>query len=543
MVWHTGTYYWDAVDPIDAQTLIQFVESGGRLLLEGENIGRDHDSDEFMRRVAHAYQLTDGAGVDTIVATAKHPVVYSLPTFSFETMPPSPDGVEPVNNGEEVARYQGTTYSAVVVYDGLYWGFGGRVVYIAFPLHYLYESYRNTLVENAVRWLTTSYVLRVSTDRGIYLPGWTVKAVASLFDGANPLPGATVTASIYYPDGTVVSGLVMYDDGTNGDAMANDGQYTLLYDIPANCPFGYYQIEAEANIPGYVPIYRNATFRVAAAPGFSLFVEDRDIVQGIISVEIIIVVTKPDGSTFQAKVNTDSQGEFRYEFVPDALGLYRAYARFAGNNDYDSSTSDTIRFYVKMRPVIDLYALALGPRQVRLGGSVRPAPETRATIIMYVSLDTGSSWLYLCNTTTDFEGRFTIDVSMSISGELLFKAVFTGTEKLVRAETTRPLAFRLVGEEEERLSRQLEDKINELRELEKENEQLRANLTDLSNRLSEALANLRDLEENASYYKAQTEKYENEANQYRIIAIAGASISLGVGLALGTVLGRRLRGR
>jgi len=54
---------------------------------------------------------------------------------------------------------------------------------------------------------------------------------------------------------------------------------------------------------------------------------------------------------------------------------------------------------------------------------------------------------------------------------------------------------------------------------------------------------LRDLEENASYYKAQTEKYENEANQYRIIAIAGASISLGVGLALGTVLGRRLRGR
>ncbi|MEM2288766.1 MAG: C25 family cysteine peptidase, partial [Sulfolobales archaeon] len=288
VVWHTGTYFRWAVDPVDAQTLIQFVESGGRLLLEGEDIGWNHDRDEFMRRVAHAYQLIDDTNEETMVATAKHPVVYSLPTFSFETMPPYPDGVEPVNNGEEVARYQGTPYSAVVVYDGLYWGFGGRVVYVAFPLHYLYESYRNTLVENAVEWLTTSYVLKVSTDRGVYLPGYTVKAVASLFDGTNPLPGITVTASIYYPDGTVVSGLTMYDDGTHGDDVAGDGNYTLLYDILDTYPVGYYQIEAEADIPGYVPIYRNATFRVVAAPGFSLFVEDRDIVQGIISVNITV---------------------------------------------------------------------------------------------------------------------------------------------------------------------------------------------------------------------------------------------------------------
>ncbi|MBO3800691.1 MAG: hypothetical protein FGF52_06560, partial [Candidatus Brockarchaeota archaeon] len=290
VVWHTGTYRWWAVDPYDAQTLIQFVEDGGRLLLEGEDIGYDHwyEYDEFMRRVAHARYLVDNTGVNTIVATAKHPVVYDLPVFSFETMPPYPDGVEPVNNGEEVARYQNTPYSAIVVYDGLYWGFGERVVYVAFPLHYLYESYRNLLIENAVGWLMTSYVLKASTDSGVYLRGSTVKAVASLFDGTSPLPGATLTASIYYPDGTVVSGLTMYDDGTNGDDVANDGNYTLLYDILDTCPIGYYQIEAKASIPGYVPIYRNATFRVMESPSFSLFIEDRDIVQGKIRVNITV---------------------------------------------------------------------------------------------------------------------------------------------------------------------------------------------------------------------------------------------------------------
>lgn len=268
------------------------------------------------------------------------------------------------------------------------------------------------------------------------------------------------------------------------------------------------------------------------------------------SVEITISIVKPTGSSFQARVNSDSQGRFKYEFTPDDLGLYRAYAQFAGNNEYEFSKSNTVEFYVKMKPVVDLYALASGPRQVRVGGSVRPAPDTRATVMIFVSLDSGSSWLHLCNTTTDSEGRFTVNMSMSISGELLFKAVFTGTAKLARAESTRPLAFRLMSEEEERLSKQLEDKINELSRLEEENEQLRTNITQLEsninsllNRLNAILEDSRRLEEVVSRYKDEAERYRNEADQYRMLAMIGIPVSLMAGLATGIVLRLKLRGR
>lgn len=265
------------------------------------------------------------------------------------------------------------------------------------------------------------------------------------------------------------------------------------------------------------------------------------------SVEITISIVRPNGSSFQARVNSNSQGKFQYEFKPDDLGLYKVYAQFAGNNEYESSKSNTVEFYVKMRPIVDLYVLASGSKQVRIGGSVRPTPEVRATIMILASLDSGSSWLHLCNTTTDGEGRFIIDLRMSISGELLFKAVFTGTARLARAESTRPLAFRLMSEEEEQLSKQLEDKINELRRLQEENEQLReniaqleANITDLSNSINESLARLRELEETASRYKTEAEKYGNEANQYRMMTMIGAFIFLIFGLVVGVLLGRKL---
>ena len=47
VIWHTGTYWNYAVDSVDADTLIEFVKLGGRLLLEGEDIGYNHGNDTF----------------------------------------------------------------------------------------------------------------------------------------------------------------------------------------------------------------------------------------------------------------------------------------------------------------------------------------------------------------------------------------------------------------------------------------------------------------------------------------------------------------
>ncbi len=288
VIWHTGTYYDGAVSSEDAQTLIQFVEKGGRLLLEGEDIGFDHGDDEFMQKVAHAKYLVDDTNASVVEATEKHPVMEDLEHFTFASQPPYPDGVEPWNNGTQVAKYAETNYSAIIVYDGLYWGAGGRVVYIAFPVHYLSADTRKTLIENSIKWLTTSYVIKAKTDRESYAAGSTVKIVASVFNGTEPLTGVNATARVYYPNGTLAFEAQMRDDGMGGDDVPQDGNYTVIYEIPSGAPTSSYLVEVSAYIKGYTTIYDSKSFEVTAggAVAFTIKVEDVVVIEGVIYMNI-----------------------------------------------------------------------------------------------------------------------------------------------------------------------------------------------------------------------------------------------------------------
>jgi len=289
VVWHVGTYWKYAVDELDAQTLIEFIENGGRLLLEGEDIGLEHQDDDFMRKVAHAIFSIDDTNASGIRATAKHPVIFNLSKILFEVQPPFPDGVKPVNGGIEVAQYIDINYSAIIVYDGLYRGSGGRVIYVAFPLHYLASTDRNTLIENSIRWLTTSYILKVHTDKHTYTLGSRVKIIASLMNGSKPLTGIPVAVDIYYPNGTLAKRLQMVDDGSNGDDTAGDGNYTALYEIPATAPSGQYNVEVCADIPSYTTIYEETIFEVERLQtAFTITVEDVDITEGKVSLNLTI---------------------------------------------------------------------------------------------------------------------------------------------------------------------------------------------------------------------------------------------------------------
>ena len=167
--WHTGTVWSEAVSELDSQTLIGFVSNGGRLILEGEDIGFDHGSDEFMLTVAHATFQVDSAAGNLTVST-DHPVVSGLPEeIDFESPPPYPDGVSPTPEATEVMAYE-SGYSAIVVYEGQN-APKAKVVYIAFPLHYLSEDIRNTLIKNALNWVIENplyLVVRGLNDRIYY---------------------------------------------------------------------------------------------------------------------------------------------------------------------------------------------------------------------------------------------------------------------------------------------------------------------------------------------------------------------------------------
>jgi hypothetical protein len=153
VIWTCGDYYNWAVDPIDVITLEAYLAQGGNILLEGEDIGFNHDTDDFMVNVAHAeYEVDDTNPDDGLTVTdPDHPVTQDLPTsFAWGFTPMWPDGVSPTNGGAEVIQYTGTSYSAVVVS-----GSGGSesVVYMAFPLHCLDSPEQETLAINSVDWL------------------------------------------------------------------------------------------------------------------------------------------------------------------------------------------------------------------------------------------------------------------------------------------------------------------------------------------------------------------------------------------------------
>jgi hypothetical protein len=153
VVWHCGTYRYVAVDYMDAEMLIQYINMGGSLVLEGENIGWDHGSDQFMLEVAHAFFGTDIAGYDFTVTAPTHPVSRELPSqFSIVVEPPSlppfPDGVYPTNGGIEVVRYTASAYLGIVAFESI----TTRTVYISFSTHYLSSSIRDQLIENSVKY-------------------------------------------------------------------------------------------------------------------------------------------------------------------------------------------------------------------------------------------------------------------------------------------------------------------------------------------------------------------------------------------------------
>jgi len=265
VIWHVGTYYSYAVDAIDAENLIEFIKNGGRLLLEGEDIAYDHINDQFMSDVAHAEYLIDFVNSQTIVALKPlHPVFNGTEEILFNETPPTPDGVNATSGGVLIAKYAGTDYGCIVVYDGVALGEnnGARVVYFSFPVHYLNAGQRTQLIRNAVKWLLTSYVYSSSTDANQYYPGSYVKITFTIRNGSDPLLNIPVYAKIFFPNGSLAGELNLVDDGTNGDEVPSDGIYTGKFYVEKEYPPGTYTAYIEANIPNYGIVKDQVSFNV-----------------------------------------------------------------------------------------------------------------------------------------------------------------------------------------------------------------------------------------------------------------------------------------
>ena len=108
-------------------------------------------------------------------------------------------------------------------------------------------------------WLSgTTTQIKGSFGNGNLHLGDALQLTASITTGNTPFSGATVTATILLPDKTTAN-VTLHDDGTNGDAVKNDGIYTGSFAQTSQA--GNYQVVFQAKSTS--PAFEREDFQLA----------------------------------------------------------------------------------------------------------------------------------------------------------------------------------------------------------------------------------------------------------------------------------------
>jgi len=216
LIWSCGNNTTTITDPAMLTALQSYVAAGGRLLMEGGEVGYDHYGTTFATQVLHITTWHhDGSG-DVTIAVPTHPVM-SVPNVLT-----SPMGMTYVGYGDEDALVPTAdaqmigswtswpTDASIIVYDDTPSPEAGQIVFFAFNYSALATSCAPNLLQNAMTWLLASEN-----------PGTASIAGTCYVSDAPDNSGVTVTA---YPGGaTYVTG----PEGTYELADLFAGTYTV----------------------------------------------------------------------------------------------------------------------------------------------------------------------------------------------------------------------------------------------------------------------------------------------------------------------------
>jgi len=263
-------------------------------------------------------------------------------------------------------------------------------------------------------------------------------------------------------------------------------------------------------------------------------------------VSVTLSIKAPNGSRVSVELQTDDKGSFSYTFTPDSVGVWEAFASFPGNSEYQGSTSPTVQIAVKNPTRLTLSALATQPKSVTLVGELTPSVEG-AAVLIYVSIDNGKTWLNYTRALTGSDGRFRIILNITVSGSLLFKAVFPGSELLAPAEATA-LPAMVLSEAEVRLGEQLANLQKQNQELNRTLAALTAEKASLEEKVQSITREKADLENQLQSAKRDLEQLRGEAeglrrevDALRTMTYVGIPLAGVAGAALGLIIGTRRR--
>jgi len=177
IIWTSGDYSWKSIDKIDAYTLEEYLNQGGNILIEGENIAIEHPPEysNMRKGVLHVNYLGyyPGSAVSGIRISMNCAITKGLsPETPWEITPHYLPKVLPIEGAYEALSFfsdqLNANTTAVNIFDGTQNG-RGSVIYFAFSLFNLPKLARNQLVVNSIEWLLRFGVSTVGSQM-VYAP-------------------------------------------------------------------------------------------------------------------------------------------------------------------------------------------------------------------------------------------------------------------------------------------------------------------------------------------------------------------------------------
>jgi len=376
----------------------------------------------------------------------------------------------------------------------------------------------------------------------VYMPNGSPAVGASVTVSAGGKSKSTTTDSsgkysvdLTVPSTPVTVKVTAKKDGYKGSA-SKKGEGVIRIDV-------YLKKTTTGGTRGGTTIRKQSTKLSITVEKMSYLVGETVHVSGKITPEIsatiVIYISIPNGTQVKHLTKSNKEGAFHYEFVADVPGAWKVYAQFQGTKEFAPSKSSEITFYVRVKSNIEVDTSVTEKGTILIRGRTEP-PIPNATVQLYVSLDGGKTWMFYCNVTTDENGYFETCFNLTVSGDILFKAVLPEGTSYTSAEEEKPLSYapKELTEEIQRLSKQVE-------ELEKTEKQLRELISKLESenlglksKVEELTQRLRESNETIASLSRLVAEYREKAKNLEQLAYVAAVLSLIVGVAVGYLLSR-----
>lgn len=128
-----------------------------------------------------------------------------------------------------------------------------------------------------------------------------------------------------------------------------------------------------------------------------------------VGAEVDVTYIRPGESMVVRKTLTNATGEYTDTFMPDKVGEWKVKASWAGDEDYEGSTSYPEEFTVS-KGTSSIYLFYFYPSTITIGSSINLTgyllPQRFATVNLEYSLDEGGTWITFASVNTTSDGDY-----------------------------------------------------------------------------------------------------------------------------------------